>query len=221
MPLHSHERERLQKILFHPWTLASVLYAIVIRLYGEEDVHHWEPETLVLELKDDFGEEIPSVNQAKLHALIAAVTSPGFYSDWTTFMAICHTLSHGEDPLDMSDPIMVAEMCWGVTEVRLVDDTPGKFGDEVSRFVGRVLDYEGFTKPPPQLQFAHLPTKELVDSPGDEGKAETLSTEHAQVAAEYVREQSLLLIQQISALPWHTHQSLEELTVKLQEMARN
>ena len=210
--IQSDERQKLLPLLQHPFTMATVLYAITYRLYGE-DIHNWDPETLSLELQDDFGEGIPEINLSKIHALITAVSTNSFYHHWGAFMAICKTLNNSEDPVEMDDPLLVAEMAWAVTEVRLADDKPHEWNHDVKAFVGKILEEEGFTKPPHPLHFATMPeVYHGSDYPADITKQEGASTEHTQVVQEYMQEQALLLMRQLSALPWQTPDSLEKMS---------
>ena len=210
--LDSDERQKLAPIIRHPYTLATVLYASAYRLYGEE-LHDWDPETLSLELQDDFGEGVPEINLAKLHALITAVSTNSFYHHWGAFMAICKTLNNSEDPMDMDDPLIVAEMAWAVTEVRLADEKPHEWNHDVKTFVGKILEEEGFTKPPQALKFAKMPeVYHGSDYPADLHKQEEVTTEHARVVQEYLQEQAILLMRQLSALPWQTPESLEKMS---------
>lgn len=217
-PLVGVQRERVMPILVNPYTMGTVLYAIAVRQYGEE-VHDWEPETVFLELQDDFGVEIPAINHDKLMALLTAVSTNSFYENFAAFSLISHTLNNDENPLDQSDPLLPAEMAWAVTEVQLVDDTPGKFGVDVAHAVGVFLQEDGFTSPPPKLSWAVIPSKyEGSSTSSDLGKERTISTEHAHVVEEYLRDQAATLIRQISALPWHDEHSLAEMIRDLQRL---
>ena len=207
-PLASHEKERVARILLQPFTMASVLYAICLRALGE-DIHHWEPETLWMEIKDEFGVELPAINHTKLSALLAAIGTNSFYHSVPAFLCISRALNGEEDPFDQQDPLLVAEMAWAVREVQLNDDAPHQFNDDVSAFAGALLMEDGFTTPPAILGFAKIPERYQGSSTdSDRGREGTLSTEHAQAVAEYLQEQSALLVRQICALPWHNEASV-------------
>lgn len=216
-PVVGEQRERVAAILHDPYTMATVLYAIALRQYGHE-VHDWEPETVFLELEDDFGQGIPPVNHDKLMALLSAVSSNTFYTNPGAFRAICHSLSGDEEPWDFEDPLLVAEMAWGVLEVEINDDTTALWSDDVKAMVGGLLLEEGFVEPPPHLDFARIPAKyEGSSTTADLGRERTLSTEHAKVVQEYILDQAATLIRQISALPWHSEDTLKELVDELQK----
>jgi len=216
-PISLRDKEAIIPILQHPFSLGTVLHSIAYRLW-EEEIYTWQPETLGLEFKDEFGFELPPANQNKLNSLISAVVGHGFYTDWAAFLFICQLLSNNDDPMEGGDPLLASEMAWGVIEVKLNDDKPHPWSAEVKRMAGKILETEGFTSAPKILSFADFGYHyHGSDSPGDTGKAETLTTEHAQVLSEYVQEQSLLLIRQISALPWHNEHTLEKLVMELRE----
>ena len=136
-------------------------------------------------------------------------------------MTIAQTLNHEEDPMDMSDVVLVAELCWAVIEVQLNDDTPGFFSEQVCAFVGRCLAEEGFITPIHPLDFAVMPYRyEGSDTAADENKAMTKQTAHAQVVLDYLNEQAALLLKHIAALPWHTPETIEQMTRDLQAAGR-
>jgi len=208
-PLESRERAALLPIVSHPFTLGTVLYAIAVRLYGEREIHEMEPEALALEFQDDFGVEIPGINFSKIQAIITAVSTSQFYNDWVAFYAISATLSGAENPLDQSDPLLPAEMAWAIKEIGLADEKPHPWGPDVRRYVGVILDQDGFVKSPKGLEFADMPERyHGSDYRADRRQQEVATTEHAQVVTDYVQEQSALLLKQVAALPWTTQESL-------------
>lgn len=211
MVIDNPERNKVAPMLLHPGTMATVLYAIALHYLGE-DIHGWEPETVLLELKDELGVEMIPANHDKLLALLAAIGSDSFYQRPVAFMAVVQTLCGSENPLDMDDPLLPAEMAWGVTEVLLNDDTPHAFSVDVATLAGEVLAEDGFTKAPPVLQFARMPERYIGSSyPADIRKEDFLSTEHVAIVENFVQEQALLLFRQISALPWQNEETLAEL----------
>lgn len=211
MIIDSDERKQVIPALMHPGTLATVLYAIALRYCGPE-IHDWEPETVFLELKDELGVEMPPGNHDKLQALLSAISGNAFYVQPLAFLAVCQSLSGSENPLDMDDPLLPAEMAWGVLEVQLNDDTPALFDADVAELVANVLEEDGFTSPPEMLAFAKLSKVYSGSTYAADLKQERLeSSEHEQVVKEYVRDQGLLLFRQLQALPWHTPDTLQEL----------
>lgn len=214
MSLIEQDRARVAAIMAHPSTLATVLYSLAVREFGEE-VHSWEPETVALEINDTFHIEFPEENHNKLMALLTAIDADAFYKKWPAFELTCRAINSGT--VYGGDDLLVAEMAWAVAEVQLNDDTPQEFSHEIAAGVGRLLASEGFVRPPPKLGFARIPERyHGSDTPGDLGQQSGISTEHENVVKEYLQEQAALLVKQISALPWHNEESLvkviEEMT---------
>lgn len=214
-PLTGHQRETVARILASPFSMATVLYSICIRHFGEQ-VHDWEPETVWMELRDEFGVEIPPINHDRLMALLTAISTNQFYQNWAGFSLISHAITGDENPMDDSDPLLPAQMAWAVTEVKLNDEARHEFSHDVSAAVGQLLWDDGFVHPPHALKFARMPSVyQGSDSPADLGKQQTLSTEHAKVVDEYMTEQAATLLRQISALPWHDQNSLAQIVREL------
>lgn len=201
----------LKAILTSPSTLATVLHSIAYKAFGEE-MYDWEPETLELEINEEFEVEIPSVNLDKLMALISAITTDAFYRDWVAFFSICKILNGDDSPMDASDPLLPPEMAWAVTEVRLNDDSTPNWSPDVARIVGVSLEEDGFISPPPMLAFAKFGERYIgSDTPADMHQDALANTEHVKVVEEYIELQSLLLFKQLAALPWMTEQKLEQI----------
>lgn len=195
--------------------MGTVLYVVAMRYLGPE-IHNFEPETVEMEMRDELGFDLTPVNHDKLMAVINSVATNAFYRDPMAFYAVSQILSGGEDPFDMTDPLLPAEMAWAVAEISLNDDTPEKFSPDVSALVGQVLDQDGFVTPPGILGFAKMPYKYRGSDPGPElRQQEHFSTEHAQVVKDYVKEQALLLYKQLSGLPWQTTELLAEISADL------
>lgn len=217
MDLRNHPDDiKLKAIISHPGCLATTLHSIFYRTFGEE-IYGWSSETLDLEAEDQFGVRMPPENLDKLDALISSLQSEVFYQDWSAFTGVCQVLCGSDDPFSLSDPLMVAEMAWGVLEVQLNDSTPGVWSDEVKRYVGLILHEEGFVSPPGVLRFADMPeVYRGSDSPADMSQEKQADTAHKAVVEQYIEEQSLLLFKQLRALPWMTDDQLEKLMGELQ-----
>lgn len=209
------DHDRVKFIVQNPGTMATVLYVLALHYLGEE-IHNWEPETVAMEFKDELNIDLPPGNHDKLLAVISAISNGGFYRDPMAFYAISQILSGGEDPFDLDDPLLPAEMAWAVAEIKLNDDDEPAFSADVAALVGVVLDEDGFTTPPEILKFAKMPYRYLGSTSESEmGKEQTLTTMHAQVVDDYVKEQALLLYKQLSGLPWQTTGQLSEIASQL------
>jgi len=139
-------------------TFATVLLAILLDSYGTE-MFDWEPETLRMEVSDDFNATLPRVNSDKVWGLIVAMTTNQFYLSVEIYRTTCEALM-GKDPdFAMFSPSDPEELAWGVTEV-ILNDPPdpklgnGEFSNEVSRYTGLILSQNGILVPPEPLIFA-------------------------------------------------------------------
>jgi hypothetical protein len=123
-----------------------------------ESCYTWHPGTILLEIRDDFGVELPPANFARLMAGIHLLTSDAFYKSVPTFIEICNVLSGGiYDPATW-DPADALECAWGITEAMLLappdDDDEEPFSEEIRAYIGAALDEEGILDPPDVLRIA-------------------------------------------------------------------
>jgi hypothetical protein len=123
-----------------------------------ENCYAWHPGTILLEIQDDFGVELPRANFDRLMAGIHVITSDAFFKSTPSFIEICNVLSGGlYDPATW-DPADAAECAWGITEAMLLappdDDDEEPFSREVRAYIGAALDQEGILDPPDVLRIA-------------------------------------------------------------------
>jgi hypothetical protein len=205
----------VQEMLRHEHTMATVLHSIALKSFGE-DIYHWDPITLDLELKDEYGIELPKLNADKLQAIITGVATDRFFRDWQAFTAICEVLNNDNTVLDLADPLSAPEMAWGVVELRLNDDSKQPFHDEVKRYVGVSLANYGFLDAPDALSWAIIPeVYHGSDYEADLHQQRNNSAHHHKLVDEYVRDQSLLLFRQIKTLPWIKESDLERIAAEI------
>ena len=133
----------------------TVMLAILIDHYGTEATE-WAPETIKMQLEEDFAVEIPEGNFNRLMAAISVLTSDDFYRRLPRFIQICNTLSDADVDPDVFDPADSKECAWGLTEALLLSppdkqvDDP--FTEEIRHYIGAVLDAEGIRNPPDLLK---------------------------------------------------------------------
>jgi len=135
---------------------ATTLLAILVDRYGLSEIVEWEPDTLILQVKDDFKVDIPSTNRDKIWALVTALSTDLFYNSPEAFMHICSALSGDGANIQVLEPPDPEELAWGVTEIIINDSDnlspdPNMFSTEVRRFIGVVLDYHNIDDPPDVL----------------------------------------------------------------------
>lgn len=143
-----------KQLLLSDTTFATTLLAIVLDEYGTEALG-WAPETIKMELEEDFGITLPVGAMSKLVAGISVLTSNEFYRRLPVFIQICNALS-GEELSDQFDKADAEDCAWGLTEALLLsppeEDDP--FSHEIRAYLGAVVDEEGLINPPDLLKLA-------------------------------------------------------------------
>jgi hypothetical protein len=137
---------------------ATTLLCGVVAAFGIEAMN-WDGATIELEVKDDFGVEMPRRVYDKLMALIAAVTTDSVYKDVAIFDETVSALAGDGVGVQKGVP-SVDDVAWAVTEIGLVDPDPvtrdpaSPWSRNIQKYVRVVLDDEGFTIAPKALEFA-------------------------------------------------------------------
>lgn len=142
-----------QQYWTHEDTFASVLLTLFLDHYGLEALE-WAPETIRMQIEEDFNVQLPTVNLDKLLAAILVVTSNVFYKDLVSFIQLCNVLSGHELNLEVFDPADSAEMAWAITEVLLLDppEEPEPFSSDIRDYIGYMLREEGYVTAPDVLR---------------------------------------------------------------------
>ncbi len=137
-------------------TFATTLFLLFIDKFGLDPLageDPWDPETVQMEINEEFGITVPDCNLSKLLALALHLSSDRFYKRLADFIRICNVLSGATAP-DPDDPADVDEIVWAMTEAMLVEppDEPEPFTQEIRRYIGEKLKDEGFLDPPDLLR---------------------------------------------------------------------
>lgn len=145
-------RTSFKAVLADPEAYATVLLVILLDKYGTEALT-WSPETIQLELHDDFNVILPTVNRDKLLMAINLVVTDDFYQRLPRFIQACNVLSGSEFRPEVFDPADAAECAWGMTEAMLISPPDGDepFNDDIRYYIGAVLDQEAIRTPPDLL----------------------------------------------------------------------
>ena len=125
--------------------------------YGTEGFS-WSPETIVMEVEDDFKVKLPRANKDRLLAGVNLITSDDFYKSLPDFINYCNVLSGDLYDPTRWDPAASSEIAWGITEGLLLsppaEDDEDPFTDEIVAYIGALLDEEGIINPPDVLKIA-------------------------------------------------------------------
>lgn len=153
MPVQNVFKARLQ----HPDTFATTLLAIFVDTYGTEALQ-WSPQSIRLELQDDFAIQLPDLCLDKLMVGISLLVSNEFFKRLPTFIRFCNILSGANVNPAVFDPADAKECAWGMTEALLLappgDEDPEPFTLEIRKYLGKVLDMEGIREAPDLLRLA-------------------------------------------------------------------
>lgn len=140
-----------------PGTFATTLLVMFADRFGTAGLH-WEPETILLSVEQDFKVALPPANFDRLMAAISLKLTDAFFKDLPTFIDICNVLSGDTFDPRVWDPADSAEIAWGVTEALLIDppdpNDEEPFTDEIRAYIGAVLNAEGIITPPAILKIA-------------------------------------------------------------------
>lgn len=134
---------------------ATTLLEIAASVFGPE-MFQWDPETIRLELRDEFGVEPKEDCFNKLMAGITLVTTDFFYRSLPDFINLCNVLSNGAIDNRVWDPADALEVAWGITEALLIwppapsDENP--FAADILAYIGHVTRAEGIMVPPDVLR---------------------------------------------------------------------
>jgi len=139
-------------------TFATPLFLLVADRYGME-VLEWSPETIRMELEQDFQLQLPKATIDKIMAAITIVTTNYFYKDVTRFIELCNILAGDDFQPDEFEPADADEMLIGITEALLLwppDDDPEdtEFAPEIREYISQVLGDQGILKPFDVLRLA-------------------------------------------------------------------
>ena len=150
MPEHKHN-----DMLKDTHTFAAVLLGLAVKLCGIE-LLTWDPESIILEVQDSIGHELPEQNINKLLAAVTLVTTDNFYCNLAEFIRICNILTVGVFDPNVFDPADAEEIAWGITEALLIwppsADNEAPFSDEIIKYIGQAVSAEGILKPPDVLE---------------------------------------------------------------------
>lgn len=127
----------------------------MLDLYGM-DVLEWLPDTLRLEIQDDFQVPLRDPIMSRILSGFAILTTDDFYKSLPDFVLHCNVLSGDSFNPELWDPADAGECAWGITEALLLsppeDDNP--FSEDITAYIGAVLDSEGIMTPPDVLRIA-------------------------------------------------------------------
>jgi hypothetical protein len=155
--------------LKHAWAspnlFATSALVAFIDTYTTEALQ-WHPVTIQMEIEHDFHVDLPHGVYERLLTAITLLTEDGFFRSPVDFARACVVLSGHVPTADSMLLPDASDVAWGVTEALLIhppdagNDNP--FTEEITGFIGHILDSEGILNPPDILRIATR-DHELVD----------------------------------------------------------
>jgi hypothetical protein len=141
---------------------AMLLHTLCLHKYGT-DMLDWEPETLWLEIYEDFHVDVEESNKDKIQASIALVKTNAFYENFQAFEGIGKAFNGQSPDFEYITPLTPEECAWAVKEAHLIDSTPEEFSEEIKAYIREVLREHGIFAAPPELAFCNLGEVYKVD----------------------------------------------------------
>ena len=147
----------IRSFLLSEETYTTIFLLILVDRYGF-DCFGWAPETIQMELEDDFQLKLPKSSLDKIMAAICLVTTNFFYKDVTKFIELCNILAGDDFQPEEFEPADAAEIMWGITESLLIwppdEDGDTEFSPEIREYIKQIVKEEGIVKPFDVLQLA-------------------------------------------------------------------
>jgi hypothetical protein len=191
-------------------TFATSLLAIMIDTFST-DMVDWEPESLEMEIIDTFKIQLPQVNKDKLWALTNCLTTDQFYQNFYLFNFISQALNDEEVDFSTFSPTSLEGAAWAITEVKLNDpESESEFSDEISLYLGALLDFRGMTTIPPILKMARPSGRmsenisRYTEDPEFYAAIQKNQKESSESIMDYVNSRMKELFDELSALPLST-----------------
>ena len=157
MALTNQQISFYRKALQEKNLLATPMVIGLLDVYGME-VLEWLPETLCLEIQDDFQVPLQEPLLSRVLTGFSLLTTDDFYKSLPDFVMHCNILSGDSFNPEMWDPADAGECAWGITEAMLLsppeEDDEEPFAPEITAYIGAVLDSEGIMTAPDVLRIA-------------------------------------------------------------------
>lgn len=163
--------EKLQKarrIMSSPTTFGTTAAGLCMLIFDDEDSIHWDPVILEQELHKQLGQGYVNADVLqRIHAVSVLLSSDKFFTEPTVFHAVSVTLLDPDTTPELTAlPPEPLEMAWACTEARiLLGDAYSQalFSNDVKRYCGTALYFQGLSFPPAALSFADFPPEVYPD----------------------------------------------------------
>ncbi len=200
----------MRRILADPATFTTPLVVSALDAYGTECLA-WAPETLVLELSDDYRVRLPPLVRDRLAAGVRLLTTDGFYKDLEEHVRLANVLAGTPASFQIFDPSDLEEEAWAISEAMLLappePEDAEPFVDDIRRYIGKLAGDAGLLTLPDVLRIAVLPDSrqrvqmEFADDPVVYQGIVEMELAKAEQLEQMVRNNMQQLFDQLAALP--------------------
>ncbi len=181
-------------------TMGTVAAAICRKSFGDE-FYFWDPATVYLELRDEFGAEPSTAVMDRISAAQLVVSSNSFFEFADAFMNVCNTLSSGSPGFAIFDPVEVEEAAWAITEVSFLRELEG-FSPAIRSYIRLILEKDGYddTDYPDVFDYV-LGKKQLTSDAYKDVLNRTLHDEKRDGIEAFIMEQMQDMVYQFDKIP--------------------
>lgn len=116
-----HDSSAWQEMWQNPEADATVLNAMLISKYGEEALD-WDPLTIQMEIKDDFGVSPASEVMDKICAMQIVMGSSAFFDRVDAFRNVVNTIANGQPFFQTFTPLQAEEIAIAIATVGMNRD---------------------------------------------------------------------------------------------------
>ena len=211
-----------RSILVDTDTHALPLLTLFLDRYTTDGLY-WDPQTIEMEIEDDFQIQLPPVNFDKLMAAITVLTTDDFFWSLPDFIHLCNIFSNDTHSPETFDPADSSEIAWGIVEAMLIaapeDENP--FKPEIIGYISETMRNEGIINPPDVLKVAQQdPGYRQPENFSDDPVMFEMIYKFAQQKTEdveaYVKNNLRGLVDQMSKLPL-VNGNVDDITGKMKK----
>jgi hypothetical protein len=147
--MSKEQRTAKAAALQSPETFAVVLYALLNEQYGD-DWLYWDPTTIFMELRDDFGGEPSSESMDRIAAVQVLMTGGAFFEKLDAFLGLSNTLASGTPAFSVFDPGTVPEAAWALAEASFIREFL-PFSAGIQAYIKTSLEVDGYKDDYPDI----------------------------------------------------------------------
>jgi hypothetical protein len=134
---------------------------------SENGALDWLPDTIVRQIRADYGVELPPTNLKKLLTAISITLSDAFFTREDAFVPMANALADSDPEAGVFEPADAAECAWAVLEGQLLSqDGAAPWSPAVQKYIEMAIERDGLAFPPALLRrFWSKPAPEALDDP--------------------------------------------------------